>query len=248
MSCRQLCRFLRRDLVDVLAPVFRASVHCEAGEQLFVMNLDPTRPAPSSTRTLMLVTRTFLSSRKMILVSPTAWGVRMTVRSSCAVASTIFGFPINMVLNGLSVVNVDIKLGLRGTVFAASSARVAHVVAATKIAATNIPAHCGPSLATTSRRLRQTRHSRAIGPCLNHLVNEQRRRRTQNSQTMWPIRHSWASLHPTSNAGHGANARHRPGQGLPGKLWNESRMNKGRIGLDRRPHVPRPRGLPRHHT
>jgi hypothetical protein len=43
MSSRQLCRFLRRDLVDVLAPVFRASVHCEAGNQLFVMNLDPTR-------------------------------------------------------------------------------------------------------------------------------------------------------------------------------------------------------------
>ena len=43
MSSRQLCRFLRRDLLDVLAPVFRASVHCEAGDQLFVMNLDPTR-------------------------------------------------------------------------------------------------------------------------------------------------------------------------------------------------------------
>ena len=54
---------------------------------------------------------------------------------------------------------------------AASSARVADV-AATKIAATNIPAHCGPSLATTSRPLRQTQHSRAIGPCLNRLVNE----------------------------------------------------------------------------
>ena len=43
MSSRQLCRFLRRDLFDVLAPVFRASVHCEASDQLFVMNLDPTR-------------------------------------------------------------------------------------------------------------------------------------------------------------------------------------------------------------
>jgi hypothetical protein len=43
MTSRQLCRFLRRDLLDVLAPVFRASVHCEAGDQLFVMNLDPTR-------------------------------------------------------------------------------------------------------------------------------------------------------------------------------------------------------------
>ena len=43
MSSRQLCRFLRRDLFDVLAPIFRASVHCEAGDQLFVMNLDPAR-------------------------------------------------------------------------------------------------------------------------------------------------------------------------------------------------------------
>ena len=43
MSSRQLCRFLRHDLFDVLAPVFRASVHCEAGDQLFVINLDPTR-------------------------------------------------------------------------------------------------------------------------------------------------------------------------------------------------------------
>ena len=43
MSSRQRCRFLRRDLVDVLAPVFPTSVGCEAGEQRLVMNLDPTR-------------------------------------------------------------------------------------------------------------------------------------------------------------------------------------------------------------
>ena len=77
--------------------------------------------------------------------------------------------------------NVDIKLAFRQqfvdrwpgwhAAVAACSARVADV-AATKIAATNIPAHCGPSLATTSRPLRQTQHSRAIGPCLNRLVNE----------------------------------------------------------------------------
>ena len=48
------------------------------------------------------------------------------------------------------------------------------------IAATNIPAHCGPSLATTSRPFRQTQHSRAIGPCLTHLVNERGCRSTQN--------------------------------------------------------------------
>src|SRR5262245_31773742 len=35
--------FLRRDLVDVLAPDFIASVSCEAGEQRFVMNLDPDK-------------------------------------------------------------------------------------------------------------------------------------------------------------------------------------------------------------
>jgi Protein of unknown function (DUF1236) len=89
----------------------------------------------------MLVIWTFRSSRKMILVSPTAWGVRTTVRSSCAVASTIFGFPINTVLNDLSSVNVDIKLSFRATVcrqgpdrrpgwqaaVTASSARVADV-------------------------------------------------------------------------------------------------------------------------
>ena len=60
-----------------------------------------------------------------------------------------------------------------------SSARVADV-AATKIAARNIIAHCGPSLATTSRPLRQTQHSRPIGPCLNHLVNERWCRSTPN--------------------------------------------------------------------
>ena len=32
------------------------------------------------------------------------------------------------------------------------------------------------------------------------------------------------------------------------KLWNDSRMDQGQSGLDPRPHVPRPRGLPRHHT
>ena len=154
MSSRQLCRFLRRDLFDVLAPVFRASVHCEAGDQLFVMNWT-LLAAPSSTRTLMLGNRAFLSSRKMILVSPTAWGVRTTVRSSCAVASTIFGFPIIMVLNGLSVVKVDINWASGQQLLPLPSARVADV-ATTKIAATNIPAHCGPSLATTSRPFRQT--------------------------------------------------------------------------------------------
>ena len=43
MSSRQRCGFLRRDLVDVLAPVFPTSVGCEAGEQRLVMNPDPTR-------------------------------------------------------------------------------------------------------------------------------------------------------------------------------------------------------------
>ena len=44
MASRQRRRFFRRDLVDVLAPIFPASVDCGAGDERLVMNFDPTRP------------------------------------------------------------------------------------------------------------------------------------------------------------------------------------------------------------
>src|SRR5262245_36294646 len=139
----------------------------------------------------MLVIWTFRSSRKMILVSPTSCGVRTTVRSVCAVASTIFGFPINTVLNGLSTVNVEIKLGFKSTVcrqeldrrpgwqagVAASCARAADVVAI-KIAATNIPTHCAQSLAANPP-LHQIRYSHSVGPCSKPFNAGRTRRRAE---------------------------------------------------------------------
>ena len=43
MSPRQRRRFRRRELVDVLASGYVASIVCVAGDQRFVINLDPRR-------------------------------------------------------------------------------------------------------------------------------------------------------------------------------------------------------------
>ena len=158
MSSRQLCRFLRRDLVDVLAPVFRASVHCEAGDQLFVMNLDPTRPhslvdenVDAGDPDIPLVEKDDISlSDRLGRENDRA----IVLRGGFDDLWVSDQYGLERLIGG----ERRYKIGPQGNSFCrflrACGCR-GH-----KNRRDEHPWKCGPNLASTSRPLRQTRHSR----------------------------------------------------------------------------------------
>ena len=119
VSSRQLCRFVNRELFDVLAPVFRASVHCVAVDQLFVMDLHPAdlRPGRRTGGYLTLTSKfatscPFPSIIKKLVAPVTVFEVTTSIRSvGPGTASATSVLPAITDANGRGDLNRIVKPG-----------------------------------------------------------------------------------------------------------------------------------------